>query len=147
MRDPTWTTWPEYAHWLIREKHSSLNYKEFQSHLTRSIAHQVEHSASAFGLPRVPDEAIAPRVTYKEGRAKRLTRGDVAALFIDIIFDKAILEIKDWFMKEVKQKGLFSLYPMLEGDNILQSMAESIAARGQAEETITQSNQDTDDCK
>jgi len=86
-------------------------------------------------------------VTYKAGRAKRLTRGKVAALFIDIIFDKAILEIKDWFMKEVKQKGLFSLYPMLEGDNILQSMAESIAARGQAEEPITQSNQDTDYCK
>jgi len=140
MQDPTWTTWPEYAHWLLRESHSSLDYEEFRFNFTRSIAHQVEHSASAFGLPRVPNEAIAPSVTYKTGRAKRLTRGKVAGLFIDIIFDKAMLEIVDWFMKEVEQKGLFSLYPMLEGENILQSMAESLAARGQAEETITQSS-------
>lgn len=81
----------------------------------------------------MPEEAIAPEVAYQFG-AEHLTRANVAQLYIDIILDKAMMEVQDWLLKEIGQKGLHSLYPILEGRSLLMSMAEFVTAPDEAEQ-------------
>lgn len=118
----TWTTWPEYACWQLKRINPRLDHKEFIRQLKQWTAHQLEHSASAFGLSRVPSEALAPDAAY--AFAERLTRGRVAGLYINAILDKAMTEIEDWLVDQINEKDLFSLYPILEGQSLLKMIAE-----------------------
>lgn len=103
-------------YYQLKNTHSRLDHKEFIHELARWISHQIKHSASAFGLPRVPDEAFAPETAYGL-TAKHLTRGYVARLFTDIILDKAMGEFQDLLVKKINKEGVFSLYPLL-GENL-----------------------------
>ena len=111
----------------IRNTQSNHDYKEFAHGLARWTSHQIEHSASAFGFLRVPKEAYAPKVAYRLG-AKRLTRGSIARLYINIILNKAMEETQDFLFKKIKKEGVFSLYQLLEGQPLLKSMTEFLAA-------------------
>lgn len=126
----------------IKNTHSNLDHKEFIYELARWTCHQIEHSASAFGLPRVPDEAYAPETAYGL-TAKHLTRGYIARLFVDIILDKAMVEFQDSLVKKINKEGVFSLYRLLGGEPILRSMTEYIAADDINEEGVSPEQPDS----
>ena len=103
----------------------------------------MEDSESAFGLPRVPEEAYPPEAGYGL-TAEQLTRGDIARQFIDIILDKAIEEFQDALVKKINKEGVFSLYQFLGKQPILGSMTEYINADDTSEEGDSSEQSDSE---
>ena len=110
-----------------------MEYDEFRRELTRWTAHHIDHEGIAFGLPKVPKEAKAPKASREFG-AEYLSKGDVAGKFVRIILHRAMIEAQDWLMAKVEAEGFLSLYPMLEGESLFKLIAEFMTVK---EETQT----------
>jgi hypothetical protein len=130
------------VYFQVKNTYPHNNYKEFARGLMRWTCHQIEHSAAAFGLPRVPKEAYAPRIAYGQG-AQKLTRVSIAKLYINIILDKAMVEIQDCVLKKIKKEGVFSLYQLMEEQSLLKSMTEFIAANDIGDQTVSPEQPDS----
>ena len=138
-----WTTWPEFAYRQLKSIHPRLDRSEVATELARWISHQLKHSASGFGLPRVSDEAVALEEAYNFN-ATALTRGRVARLYVDIILDKAMIEVEEWMKQKIEKDGLFSLYPIVDGQPVLHSMMEFMVA---GEGGVAREAGSSNDCK
>ena len=123
-----WTSWPAAAYTQIKIDCPSIDFDEFRRELTRWAAHHIDHEGTAFGLPKVPKEAKAPKVSFDFG-AEYMTRGDVAGKFVRIVLGRAMIEAQEWLKAKIEEEGFISLNPILEGESLFELIAEFMAAK------------------
>jgi hypothetical protein len=118
----------------LSNQHPSLERDDFRRDLARWAAQRLDHAASAFGLPRVPNEAKPPGY-YLD--TEYLTRGAVAKKFVNIVLDRAMVEAQDWLMDKIEEEGFLSILPILEGQSLFKLVAEFMALKEEEKQSVS----------